>query len=67
MLHRRSYCSASVIEEKLLVVGGLNWAENKSYRDVDVYCRKENKWSPGPKLNIKKSELACIDWDSKEI
>ena len=72
MLRRRSNFSSIVIEGKLLVVGGykkenLFIDDGEVCGDVDVYCGKENKWSPGSKLNIKKSALACAVWDSREI
>ena len=66
MLHRRSNFSTSMVEGKLMVAGGYKKdnmvmeTEGEVCGDVDLYCPKENKWTAGPSLNIKRSALDCV-------
>ena len=65
MLHRRSNFSSFLFEGKLVVAGGYKKDDLFSddvevCGDVEVYCSKDQKWSPGSKLNIKRSALGCV-------
>ena len=65
MLHRRSNFSSFLFEGKLVVAGGykkddLFSDDGEVCGDVEVYCSKDQKWSPGSKLNIKRSALGCV-------
>ena len=70
MLHRRSNFSTSVLEGKLMVTGGYKKDNlvmetgGEVCGDVDLFCPKENKWSEGSRLNIKRSALDCVVMDS---
>ena len=71
MMHRRSNFSASLLEGKLLVVGGykMNFVlgEVEVCGDVELYCPKEKKWTKGPSLNIKRSALDSVIIDRGNI
>ena len=73
MMHRRSNFSASLLEGKLLVVGGykmnfvLGEVEGEVCGDVELYCPKEKKWTKGPSLNIKRSALDSVIIDRGNI
>jgi len=65
MMHRRSNFSSVVFGGKLVVVGGYRKddvfsTDGEVSGDVEEYCSKGNKWSSGPKLNIKRSALGCV-------
>ena len=65
MLHRRSNFSSFLFEGKLVVAGGykkddLFSDDGEVCGDVEVYCSKDQKWSPESKLNIKRFALGCV-------
>ena len=64
MLHRRSNFSSFVLEGKVLVVGGYKkdnvFPLGEVCGEVEEYCSKEKKWSPGSNLNISRSALGCV-------
>ena len=66
MLHRRSNFSTCVLEGKLMVAGGYKKdnmvvdTDGEVCGEVDLYWPKENKWTAGPSMNIKRSALDCV-------
>ena len=52
-----------MLEGKVVVAGGVGYkndTDTEVLSDVEEYCSKENKWSPGSKLNIKRCGLGCV-------
>jgi hypothetical protein len=64
MLHRMSHFATCVLEGKLMVAGGsrvmVEGTTSKVCREVDLYWPKENKWTAGPSMNIKKWAFDCV-------
>ena len=59
MINRRRKFSAFVFEGKLVVAGG-HIEDFEVIGDVEEFCSKNKKWSPGSILNIKRSGLGCV-------
>ena len=66
MLYRRSNFSTCVLEGKLMVAGGykkdnmVEGTDGEVCGEVDLYWPRENKWTEGPSLNIKRSALDFV-------
>ena len=46
MLKQRNWCRAAVIGKKIYCFGGKYCAFSKNLKSCEVYCRKNNSWSP---------------------
>merc|ERR1712025_264615 len=58
MLNKRANFAAFVMDGKLVVVGGVK--RRGQGEDVEFYCAKENKWTPGGKMNISRWGLRSV-------